>query len=242
MMALDSTGKALTERIRLPTPVPATTAAVLAEFEKIKAQMPAFDRVSVGFPGVIKHGKTFTAANLDPSWIGFPLQETLEKEWKKPVRVCNDAAVQGYAAVQGKDVELILTLGTGLGSALFTSGHLCPGLELAHHIWRKKTVPTRITWASAVTKSMARRSGISSSSKPSSRPRSSLTGTPSILAEAIPRRSRSSFRRTSKLSLTKTACSVESRCGEMRQSSRQLENAWLVKRDASTASTTGSEG
>lgn len=138
MMALDSTGKSLTERIRVPTPIPATTTAVIAEFDKLRAQMPAFDRVSVGFPGVIKHGKTFTAANLDSSWVGFPLQETLEKQWKKPVRVCNDAAVQGYAAVQGKDVELILTLGTGLGSALFTSGHLCPGLELAHHIWRKK--------------------------------------------------------------------------------------------------------
>jgi polyphosphate glucokinase len=138
MMALDSNGKPLSERVRLPTPQPATTEAVLGEFEKIKVQMPAFDRVSVGFPGVIKHGKTMTAANLDPSWIGFPLQEALEKRWKKPVRVCNDAAVQGYAAVQGKDVELILTLGTGLGSALFTGGRLCPGLELAHHIWRKK--------------------------------------------------------------------------------------------------------
>jgi polyphosphate glucokinase len=100
--------------------------------------MPAFDRVSIGFPGVIKHGKTFTAANLDPSWIGFGLQEELEKRWKKPVRVCNDAAVQGYAAVKGDGVELILTLGTGLGSALFTGGRLCPGLELAHHPWRKK--------------------------------------------------------------------------------------------------------
>jgi polyphosphate glucokinase len=138
MMALDSKGKPLTERLRTPTPSPATTTAVMAEFDKLKAQAPSFDRVSVGFPGVIKHGKTFTAANLDPSWIGFPLQETLEKMWKKPVRVCNDAAVQGYAAIQGKDVELILTLGTGLGSALFTGGRLCPGLELAHHIWRKK--------------------------------------------------------------------------------------------------------
>lgn len=138
MMALDGNGKPLTERLRTPTPAPATTTAVLAEFEKLRAQIPSFDRVSVGFPGVIKHGKTFTAANLDPSWIGFPLQETLEKMWKKPVRVCNDAAVQGYAAVQGKDVELMLTLGTGLGSALFTGGRLCPGLELAHHIWRKK--------------------------------------------------------------------------------------------------------
>lgn len=138
MMALDEEGKPLTERVRLPTPQPATTESVLAEFDKIKAQMPPFDRVSVGFPGVIKRGKTLTAANLDPSWIGFGLQEALEKRWKKPVRVCNDAAVQGYGAVEGKDVELMLTLGTGLGSALFTGGRLCPGLELAHHIWRKK--------------------------------------------------------------------------------------------------------
>jgi polyphosphate glucokinase len=138
MMALDANGKPLTERLRQPTPQPATTAAVLDEYDKIAAQMPAFDRVSIGFPGVIKHGKTFTAANLDPSWIGFGLQEELEKRWKKPVRVCNDAAVQGYAAVKGDGVELILTLGTGLGSALFTGGRLCPGLELAHHPWRKK--------------------------------------------------------------------------------------------------------
>jgi polyphosphate glucokinase len=138
MMALDSEGKPLTERLRTPTPSPATSTAVIAEFDKLRTQAPSFDRVSVGFPGVIKHGHTFTAANLDPSWIGFPLQEALEQLWKKPVRVCNDAAVQGYAAVRGKDVELMLTLGTGLGSALFTGGRLCPGLELAHHIWRKK--------------------------------------------------------------------------------------------------------
>ncbi len=138
MMALDADGKPLTERLRQPTPQPATTEAVLAAFDQIKAQMPAFDRVSVGFPGVIKHGRTLTAANLDPSWLGFHLQEELEKRWNKPVRVCNDAAVQGYAAVKGEGVELILTLGTGLGSALFTGGRLCPGLELAHHPWRKK--------------------------------------------------------------------------------------------------------
>jgi polyphosphate glucokinase len=138
MMALDANGKPLTERVRQPTPQPATTEAVLEGFDQIKAQMPAFDRVAVGFPGVIKHGKTFTAANLDPSWVGFDLQGEIEKRWKKPARVCNDAAVQGYAAIKGEGVELILTLGTGLGSALFTGGRLCPGLELAHHPWRKK--------------------------------------------------------------------------------------------------------
>ena len=110
---------------------------MLAVLEKLKEQVPAFDRVSVGFPGVIKEGKTLTAANLHPRWIGFPLRETLRKKWKKPVHLANDAAVQGYGAIRGKGVELTITLGTGLGSALFTDGHLCPGLELGHHPWQK---------------------------------------------------------------------------------------------------------
>jgi polyphosphate glucokinase len=139
VMALDAKGKPLTERLRTPTPNPATPARMLAALEKMREQMPACDRVSVGFPGVIKHGKTLTAANLNPRWIGFPLAGTLEKRWKLPVHLANDAAVQGYGAIRGKDVELVLTLGTGLGSALFTDGHLCAGLELGHHPWRKKT-------------------------------------------------------------------------------------------------------
>jgi polyphosphate glucokinase len=61
----------------------------------------------------------------------------LQVQWKKLVRVANDASVQGYGATYGKGVELCLTLGTGLGSSLFTDGRLCPGLELAHHPWRK---------------------------------------------------------------------------------------------------------
>ena len=137
VMALDAKGKPLTERLRTPTPDPATPGQMLPLLEKMRKQMPVCDRVSVGFPGVIKHGKTLTAANLNPRWIGFPLAATLEKRWKLPVRLANDAAVQGYGAICGKDVELVLTLGTGLGSALFTNGHLCPGLELGHHPWRK---------------------------------------------------------------------------------------------------------
>lgn len=136
-MVLDAKGHPVTERLRSPTPDPATPARMLSVLEKLKVQVPKFDRVSVGFPGVIKEGKTLTAANLHPRWIGFPLQETLRKKWKKPVLLANDAAVQGYGAIQGKGVELMLTLGTGLGSALFTNGHLCPGLELGHHPWHK---------------------------------------------------------------------------------------------------------
>ena len=139
MMALNESGQPASERLRMPTPDPPTPKAVLQVLNELKSKIPAFDRVSVGFPGVVKHGKTLTAANLHKDWVGFALQQTLERKWGRPVRVANDSAVQGYAAIQGKGVEMVLTVGTGLGSAIYTDGHLCPGLELAHHPWRKKT-------------------------------------------------------------------------------------------------------
>ncbi len=119
-MLLDPAGKPISERQRIPTPAVPTPIAVLKDLDKLRAMLPGFDRVSVGFPGVIKHGVTQTAFNLHPRWANFPLQTELEKRWKKPVRACNDAAVQGYGSVRGRGVELIITLGTGMGSALFT--------------------------------------------------------------------------------------------------------------------------
>jgi polyphosphate glucokinase len=138
IMLLNAEGKPLTERLRTPTPEEPTPARVLAELDKLKAQVPSFDRVAIGFPGVVKRGIIYTAANLHPDWVKYNLQAELEKRWKRPVRIANDAAVQGYAAIEGNGVEMILTLGTGLGSAIYTDGHLCPGLELAHHPWLKK--------------------------------------------------------------------------------------------------------
>jgi polyphosphate glucokinase len=138
-MLLDQTGKPLSERQRVPTPAIPTPTNVLKGLGKLREVLPGFDRISVGFPGVIKRGITYTAANLHPRWALFPLQAELEKRWRKPVRVCNDAAVQGYGAVRGRGVELTMTLGTGMGSALFTDGRLCPGLELGHHPWKKHT-------------------------------------------------------------------------------------------------------
>ena len=137
MMALDNDAKPVTERVRSETPVKATPARVMEVLEKLRAEIPPFDRVSVGFPGVIKSGHTLTAANLHPEWIGYDLQGECEKRWGKPTRVANDAAVQGYGAIRGEGVELVITLGTGMGSALFTRGHLSPGLELGHHPFRK---------------------------------------------------------------------------------------------------------
>ncbi|MGA3080872.1 MAG: ROK family protein [Terracidiphilus sp.] len=138
-MLLDPAGTPVSERQRVVTPAIPAPEAVLAGLDDLRKLMGPFDRVSVGFPGVVKHGCTFGAFNLHPLWAGgFPLQAELEKRWSKPARVGNDADVAGYGAIKGHGVELVLTLGTGLGSALFTSGHLCPGLELGHHPWRKK--------------------------------------------------------------------------------------------------------
>jgi len=134
-MLLDATGQPVSERQRVVTPPVPTPEAVLASLDELRRLMPAFDRVSVGFPGVVKRGSTYGAFNLHPLWAqGFPLQEELEKLWSKPVRVGNDADVAGYGAIQGVGVELVITL----GAALFTNGHLVPGLELGHHLWRKK--------------------------------------------------------------------------------------------------------
>jgi polyphosphate glucokinase len=136
-MRLDAAGAPAGERQRVVTPAVPTPDAVLAGLEELRALSGSFDRVSIGFPGVVKRGIIYTAANLHPSWYEFPLQAELEKRWKVPVRVGNDADVQGYGAIKGHGVELVLTLGTGLGAALFTDGHLCPGLELGHHPWLK---------------------------------------------------------------------------------------------------------
>jgi polyphosphate glucokinase len=138
-MLLDAVGKPVGERKRVLTPAVPTPDLVIAGLDELRRQLPEFDRVSVGFPGIVKRGTTYGAFNLHPLWAaGFPLQVELEKIWQKPVRVGNDADIAGYGAIKGEGVELVLTLGTGLGGALFTNGHLLPGLEIGHHPWRKK--------------------------------------------------------------------------------------------------------
>jgi polyphosphate glucokinase len=137
-MLLDPAGKPVSERQRVETPAVPTPRAVLAAIGGLVKPLPGFDRVSVGFPGVTKHGITYTAVNLHPLWKNFHFQDALEKLLKKPVRVANDAAIQGYGAIKGNGIEMIVTLGTGMGSALYIDGHLCP-LELGHHPWKRKT-------------------------------------------------------------------------------------------------------
>ena len=136
VMVLNAAGDPVTERDRLDTPQPATPQAVIEAIQNLAAGK-SFDRVSVGFPGVIRRGVTCTAANLDSSWIGYDLGTTLTQLLGKPTKVINDADMQGLGAVAGNGVELVITLGTGVGSALFLDGSLVPNLELGHHPFRK---------------------------------------------------------------------------------------------------------
>ena len=94
----------------------------------------AFDRLSVGFPGVVMHGVVRTAPNLGTEqWRGFDLQSALTERAGRPARVLNDADLQGYGVIERRGVEMVLTLGTGFGTALYVNGYLVPNLELAHH-------------------------------------------------------------------------------------------------------------
>ena len=129
---LSAEGKPVNERERIPTPRKATPAKVIQIIEKLAKMSAPFSRVSVGFPGVVKDGIVYTAANLGKGWNGFDLERMLQKRLKKPVRVANDADVQGLGSVTGEGTELVLTLGTGLGSVIFVDGHRIH-LEVAHH-------------------------------------------------------------------------------------------------------------
>jgi polyphosphate glucokinase len=136
-MVLDITGKPVTERVRVETPIPAKPNVVINAIAILATAQGEFHRVSVGFPGVVRGGVTETAANLHSDWIGFDLATALSQHLNKPVRVINDADMQGLGAIAGKGVELVITLGTGFGSALFIDGKLVPNLEMAHHQFRK---------------------------------------------------------------------------------------------------------
>jgi polyphosphate glucokinase len=133
VLVLDEGGEAISEREKRPTPRPALPAAMLDQIVELAERQPAYQRVSVGFPGVVRHGVTWTAPNLHTDWRGFPLEKALEERLGCDVRVCNDADMQGFGAIAGEGLEMVITLGTGLGSALFVDGILVPNLELAHH-------------------------------------------------------------------------------------------------------------
>jgi polyphosphate glucokinase len=135
---LDAAGQLAADQVRSPTPKPATPKAVLETIAALAAGLPAFQRISVGFPGVVKGGRILTAPNLGTKhWAEFELIEALGQRFNCPARVLNDAAVQGLGVVQGHGLECVLTLGTGVGCALFRNRRLLLHLELGQHRARK---------------------------------------------------------------------------------------------------------
>jgi len=135
---LDKNGRMLHDRLRVDTPKKVTPRQLVGLIAGLIPTLPRFDRVSVGFPGVVRNGVVLTAPNLGTDrFHRFNLARALERRLGKPVRVENDADVQGLAVVKGKGVEMVITLGTGFGSSIFIDGHLGPHLELAHHVFRK---------------------------------------------------------------------------------------------------------
>jgi polyphosphate glucokinase len=135
---LDRHGGLVADQVRAPTPSRAAPQAVLDAIEKLARELPAFHRISVGFPGVVKGGSVVTAPNLGTEyWAGFKLIEALSMKYSVPVRMLNDAAVQGLGVVEGRGLECVITLGTGVGCALFRNRRLLLHLELGQMRGRK---------------------------------------------------------------------------------------------------------
>ncbi|MBX3255852.1 MAG: ROK family protein [Chitinophagaceae bacterium] len=131
---LDKNGHLLDEYKKLNTPDPSTPGNVLNTIKELAGNFKGYQKISVGFPGYIKKGVVITAPNLGTAqWTGTDLASGLNKLLGKPCRVVNDADLQGLGIASGKGLEMVVTLGTGFGTALLDDGRLLPHLELAHH-------------------------------------------------------------------------------------------------------------
>jgi len=131
---LNMEGTYLKDYERLPTPSPATPDKVMDVIQLLAKKLPGYDKISAGFPGFIRNGIVKTAPNLGTAqWVNFNLNKKLEEILGKPAIAVNDADLQGLSIVSGKGVEMMITLGTGFGTAILNEGVLMPHLEIAHH-------------------------------------------------------------------------------------------------------------
>lgn len=136
---LNSDGEFLQDYQKLPTPTPSTPGKVMEVITQLANKFPDYNKISVGFPGYIKNGIVKTAPNLGTmEWAEFDLAKNLELLLEKPALAINDADLQGLAIASGKGIEMMITLGTGFGSAILNDGILLPHLEIAHHPITKK--------------------------------------------------------------------------------------------------------
>ena len=130
---IDDQGRLLSEHLRAPTPHPCPPRKLVKALVAMAKPLGKFDCISIGFPGVVRGPRVLTAPNLGTElWAGYDLAGILSKKLGKPARIANDADMQGLAVVKGKGLELVVTLGTGFGTALFHNGELMPHMEIAH--------------------------------------------------------------------------------------------------------------
>lgn len=142
---LDESGTMRTQPVRVPTPYPLSTQLFVKTLVKLAREFPTVDQASVGIPGMIRHGVVITTphyvtargprSRIDPElvrqWHGFDARTALAEGLGVPTIVVNDAELHAAGLVTGQGLELVLTLGTGLGCAIFDGGRLAPHLEMS---------------------------------------------------------------------------------------------------------------
>lgn len=142
---LDAGGAVVVQPVRAATPYPLPPARLVAIIAGLARQLPAADRVTVGMPGMIRRGvvvatphyvcragpRTRVLPELVAAWSGFDMRASLAEALGRPVLVLNDAEVHGCGLVTGAGLEMVITLGTGLGNAVFADGVLAPHAELS---------------------------------------------------------------------------------------------------------------
>jgi polyphosphate glucokinase len=148
---LDSVGGVVADRVRIPTTYPLPPELMVEKLKGLAEKLPDFDRISAGFPGMVRMGHVLTAPHfickegpgsvVEPKllkdWTDFDMASALAEALGKPCRVANDADVQGLASIAGKGFEAVITLGTGFGSAFFMGGRLLPHMEFSQVEFRK---------------------------------------------------------------------------------------------------------
>ncbi len=150
---LDGQGTLHAQPISIPTPYPLSPSRLISACDELAASLPAFDRITIGMPGMIRHGVvvhtphyintkgplTRVEPELLSQWRGFDMQSAVSKHFGKPALVLNDAEVHAAGLISGSGLEVVITLGTGLGFAMFDGGKLAPHFELSHAPVRRST-------------------------------------------------------------------------------------------------------
>lgn len=136
-----ATGQLLTQRLKVLTPQPATPNAVAESVKGLLKTLKWKGPIGVGFPAIVKNQVAMSAGNISQEWIGTNIAELLAKKTGQKVFVANDADVAGIAEMKYSDIDrkgtsIFLTIGTGIGSAMFLDGNLIPNTEFGHLFFR----------------------------------------------------------------------------------------------------------